>query len=82
MNIHNIIFKILLYSYYKVKNELLYDSVSKAENPIFELFLQYGPHIKDKWKMKLLRASSLEAAIRAPKIVSQVFNNINNELLV
>ena len=79
---YTIVFKIILYLHYKVKNETLYDSVSKAENPIFELFLQYGPHIKDKWKMKLLRASSLEAAIRAPKIVSQVFNNVNNELLV
>lgn len=61
-------------------NDNLKQNISNSENPIFELFLTYGPVISDTWKMKLLRAAAFEAAIRAPKVISRVFEVVNNEI--
>ncbi len=51
-----------------------------SDNPIFELFIRYGPIMNNDWNAKLLRAAALEASMRAPKAVGRVFDYVSDEI--
>ena len=57
-------------------------NLRSCENPIFEIFLRYGPIMSDEWTARLLRASAFEATTKTPRVVARVFAMIRDEILV
>lgn len=55
--------------------------LKQAENPLLVLFNEFGEHLPDNWRLRLLRSAAYETAKQFPKVVSQVFTSVNNELL-
>lgn len=55
-------------------------TLSVSKNPIFDMFVYYRNVIQDEWKLKLLRASALEAAVKTPKLACRVFDMVSNEI--
>ena len=52
-----------------------------SDNPLMVLFTEFGQFLSDNWRLRLLRSAAFEAAKRFPKVVLQVFSNVNDELL-
>ena len=55
-------------------------ALSNSENPLFELFIRYGPILANEWNAKLLRAAALEATMGSPKVVRRVFDYVSDEI--
>ena len=51
-----------------------------CDNPIYSLYLAYGPTIQDPWRIRLLQAAVMEAVFQPPKLISEVFDVVNSEL--
>ena len=68
----------------KSSSEVEYSKISitlnQSENPIFELFLRYGPIMNNEWNARLLRAAAMEASMQAPKVVRRVFDYVIQEI--
>ena len=58
-------------------------SISTSENPILDLYVYYGPIIREEWRAKLLHATAMEVTrTKTPKLVSNMLEIIGKELVL